>query len=149
MNPYDRRRVRTVWARVMPGRDVFAPGPWGPPPPPPPPAEGPKPPAKPPAPSAVQHLSQLAQGYDSLARRYRSPLLRQMAAQCRRGAGELQKRCGQPAPGRLEEEEASASRQQETEAALRRSLEGLPCAPLAQKLSRESRNRSRMLGRMR
>lgn len=33
MNPYDRRAVRSVWSRVMPGRDVFAPGPWPAPPP--------------------------------------------------------------------------------------------------------------------
>ena len=33
MNPYDRRAVRSVWARVMPGRDVFAPGAWPAPPP--------------------------------------------------------------------------------------------------------------------
>lgn len=32
MNPYDRRAVRSVWARVMPGRDVFAPGAWPAPP---------------------------------------------------------------------------------------------------------------------
>lgn len=32
MNPYDRRAVRSVWARVMPGRDVFAPGTWPAPP---------------------------------------------------------------------------------------------------------------------
>lgn len=32
MNPYDRRAVRSVWARVMPGRDVFAPGIWPAPP---------------------------------------------------------------------------------------------------------------------
>ena len=48
MNPYDRRGVRSVWARVSPGRDVFAPGPWpGPPtaapPPPPPIGQGGKP----------------------------------------------------------------------------------------------------------
>lgn len=179
MNPYDRRAVRSVWARVMPGRDVFAPGSWpappamgrgGVPPTPPrnpddnrppmppggrpnPPGPGgwtPPPPPPPPAPSAVTRLLELAAGYDRLAQRYRAPLLRQMAAQCRRGEGVLRNRCGIQGTYSASGT-ATLQLQQEREAALRRSLENLPetCAQLARQLTGESQARSRLLARMR
>ena len=187
MNPYDRRAVRSVWSRVMPGRDVFAPGPWPAPPasgrgglpptpprnpndnrppmPPPwrpepggrprpnPPGPGgwpPPPPPPPPQPSAISRLLELAAGYDTLAMRRRLAGFRQMAAQCRRGAGALRSRCGTQGtydgPG-----DTTLQTQREREAALRSALELLPpnCAQLAQQLSRESQTRSRQLARMR
>lgn len=185
MNPYDRRAVRSVWSRVMPGRDVFAPGPWPAPPatgrgglpptpprnpndnrppmPPPwrpepggrpnPPGPGgwpPPPPPPPPQPSAVSRLLELAAGYDTLAMRQRAAGFRQMAAQCRRGAGALRNRCG--IEGTYDgPRDASLQTQREREAALRRTLETLPpaCAQLAQQLTRESQARTRQLARMR
>lgn len=177
MNPYDRRAVRSVWARVMPGRDVFAPGAWPAPPaagwggvpptpprnpddnrPPMPPGGRPNPPGPgswlppppPPSPSAVTRLLELSSGYDQLAQRYRAPFLRQMAAQCRRSAETLRARCGIQGTY-TPSGTVTLPQQQEREAALRRSLDTLPeaCTQLARQLSGESQARSRQLSRMR
>lgn len=159
MNPYDRRAVRNVWARVSPGRDVFAKGPW-PPAPPPGLGQGGKPPSqsqgsRPPMPPNVSPLAgnlllELAGGYDGLAKRLRSPALRQMAAQCRRGEAELFRCTGQhgkpPRP-----QETTLAIQREREELLRQALAAMPerCSRMAHSLSRESMNRTNQLARMR
>lgn len=159
MNPYDRRAVRRVWARVSPERDVFAPGPWTPSPPPglgrggkpPNPSFGYRPPTNPNAPPLAGNLLlDLAWGYDGLAKRLRSPMLRQMAAQCRRGEAELFNCMGVHGVA-SQPQEATRSLQQEREEALRRALAALPecCARISQTLLQESKNRSTQLSRMR
>ena len=164
MNPYDRRAVRTVWARVRPDRDVFAPGPRPGPPAPPSVGQGGKPPGGPsalpppdippepflPALRALELLGQLAAGYDSLARRLRAPTLRRLAAQCRRGGAQLRDCAGLrplPAPA----ERASVQLQREREQKLREYLAEIEpgCARLAGNLACDSRSRSRLLSRLR
>ena len=161
MNPYDRRGVRSVWARVSPGRDVFAPGPWpGPPGPPPvqPPGLGgkppqgppPPPPPEPPARQALDLLAQLAGGYDRLARQRRAPALRRLAAQCRRNAADLRSCTGLPSrpsgPAQI-----SVQAQRDREQSLRGFLEQIDpaCARVAGTIAQDSQSRSRQLSRLR
>ena len=164
MNPYDRRGVRSVWARVSPGRDVFAPGPWAGPPAPvgppgpsaPPPGQGGKPPQgappppEPPAQQALDLLAQLAGGYDCLARQRRAPLLRRLAAQCRRNAEAL-RGCSGLRPRPTEPGRVSVQTQRDREQTLRGCLEQIDpaCARLAGNLANESKARSRQLARFR
>ena len=168
MNPYDRRGVRSVWARVSPGRDVFAPGPWpgtpgpvgpptpvGPPiPPAPPPGQGGKPPQgappDPPAQRALDALAALAAGYDQLARRLRAPMLRRLAAQCRRNAEAL-RGCSGLRPRPPEPARVTVQTQRDREQALRSNLEQIDpaCARIAGNLANESKARSRQLSRFR
>ena len=160
MNPYDRRGVRSVWARVSPGRDVFAPAPWpGALTPPPPPGQGgkppqgappPPPPPAPPAQRALDALAALAAGYDQLARRLRAPMLRRLAAQCRRNAETL-RGCSGLRPRPPEPSRVTVQTQRDREHALRGSLEQIDpaCARIAGNLVNESKNRTRQLSRFR
>ena len=164
MNPYDRRGVRSVWARVSPGRDVFAPGPWvgtptpaGPPGPPPPPngqggkpPQGAPPPPEPPARQALDLLAQLAGGYDRLARQRRAPALRRLAAQCRRNAADL-RACTGLSPRQSGPAQISVQIQREREQALQSILEAVDpaCARVAGTIAQDSKARSRQLSRLR
>ncbi len=157
MNPYDRRAVREVWARVRPGQDVF--GPWPPRPGPgpsvgqggKPPAIGPLPP--PPAPEArraADTLAALASGYDDLSRRMRAPWLRRLAAQCRRNLDALRKCAG--VQGReIPDTRATLCAQRGRERELRELLDRLdgPCREESARLRRDSAGRTRMLSRLR
>ena len=174
MNPYDRRAVRTVWARVRPDRDVFAPGPRPGPPAPPSAGQGGKPPGGPSSPGgpsapsapggppgippepvlpalrALELLGKLAAGYDGLSGRLRAPVLRRLAAQCRSGGARLRDCAGlRPLP--VPPEQASVRLQREREQELRARLAEIDpgCARLAGVLACDSRARSRLLSRLR
>ena len=153
MNPYDRRAVREVWARVRPGQDVFAPPP-GPPRPGQggkPPGHGPVPPPPPPeAQRAADALAELAAGYDTLSRRLRLPWLRRLAAQCRRGTQALTSCAG--VQGReIPNTRADICAQRRGEQALRELLDRLdgPCREAAGRLRRDSMARTRAIVRLR
>ena len=165
MNPYDRRAVRAVWSRVRPDRDVFTPGPW--PAPPPSMGQGGKPPGSPqspggpsapnpppepgiPALQALALLAQLAAGYDALARSRRAPGLRRLAAQCRRNAAALRECTGQrPLPAQPERSGVPLQRERERQLRERLSEIDPGCARLAGSLARDSRERTRLLSRLR
>ena len=146
MDPYNRRAVREVWARVRPGQDVFAPpgqggkppGPWPPPPPGPPEAQ-----------MAADALEALAAGYDFLARRRRAPWLRRLAGQCRRGAGAL-RACAGVQGRQIPNTRADVCAQRRAEQDLRDLLDQLdgPCRQTAARLRRESMGRSRAIARL-
>ena len=147
MDPYDRRAVREVWARVRPGQDVFAPPPPGPGQGGKPPTAGPVPPPGPPeARQAADALASLAAGYDFLSRRMRLPWLRRLAAQCRRGTEAL-RACAGVRVGEIPNTRADAYTQRRAEQNLRELLGCLdgPCREAAERLRRESRSRSRMI----
>ena len=154
MNPYDRRKVHEVWARVRPGQDVFAPGPQRPGQGGKPPGNGLRPPAPPPGPPEAQMaadaLENLAAGYDFLAGRRRAPWLRRLAAQCRRGVRALQA-CAGVRAGEIPNTRADVCAQRRSEQALRDLLDQLdgPCRETAGRLRRESVGRSRAITRLR
>ena len=151
MDPYDRRAVREVWARVRPGQDVFAPPPPGPGQGGKPPAAGPVPPPSPPeAQQAADALAGLASGYDFLSRRMRLPWLRRLAAQCRRGTEALRS-CAGVRAREIPNTRADLCAQRRAEQALRELLSCLdgPCREAAERLRRESHSRSRMISDLR